>query len=172
MSSLTPPSTITTRRNCIQSAVGKVRRTLLHDFDDVADDVQQDTHVFVTPSIAISPKMQRTVLDDLDDVADDIQQDTHVFVTPSIAISPKVRRTLLDDLDDVADDIQQDTHVFVTPSMVISPKVRINPAAMKLLNSIERIQKIVTERIRRMRNNPSAKKAEWDRKMRILMSMR
>ncbi|KAK1398979.1 hypothetical protein POM88_008842 [Heracleum sosnowskyi] len=169
MSSLTPPSTITTRRNCIQSAVGKVRRTLLRDFDDVADDVQQDSHVFVTPSIAISPKVRRTVLDD---VADNIQQDSHVFVTPSIVISPKVRRTLLDDLDDVADDIQQDSHVFVTPSMVISPKVRINPAAMKLLNSIERIQKIVSERIRRLRNNPSAKKAEWDRKMRILMSMR
>lgn len=43
---------------------------------------------------------------------------------------------------------------------------------MKLLNSIDTVEEVVTEELRKMKRTPAAKKAERDKKVKTLMSMR
>ncbi|XP_024171881.1 protein POLYCHOME [Rosa chinensis] len=54
---------------------------------------------------------------------------------------------------------QPDEGEFVTPQK-------------KLLNSIDKVEKVVLEELQRLKRTPSAKKAERERKVRTLMSMR
>ncbi|XP_004288146.1 PREDICTED: protein POLYCHOME-like [Fragaria vesca subsp. vesca] len=54
---------------------------------------------------------------------------------------------------------QPDEGEFVTPQK-------------KLLNSIDKVEKVVMEELQRLKRTPSAKKAERERKVRTLMSMR
>ncbi|MFS7995721.1 hypothetical protein Hanom_Chr12g01121271 [Helianthus anomalus] len=42
----------------------------------------------------------------------------------------------------------------------------------KLLDSIDLVEKVVMEELNRLRRTPAAKKAEWEKKVRTLMSMR
>ncbi|KAL8146551.1 hypothetical protein AgCh_004326 [Apium graveolens] len=42
----------------------------------------------------------------------------------------------------------------------------------KLLNSIEKVEKVVTQELNRLKRTPAAKRAERERKVRTLMSMR
>lgn len=42
----------------------------------------------------------------------------------------------------------------------------------KLLNSIEKVEKVVTEELNRLKRTPAAKRAEREKKVRTLMSMR
>ncbi|KAK1397273.1 hypothetical protein POM88_007136 [Heracleum sosnowskyi] len=159
--------------------IASVRRSLLDDFNAAAD----DSHVFFTPPSKTDDEQFETNI---------VKKDHQQFEMNCSRIIGKVRKRSFEDNQlNCSTSIRKlsfEDHQLNSSKKVrkisvedhqlnCSKKVRKisfedHQAAMKLLNSIERIEKIVMERIKRLNNAPAAKKAEWDRKIRNLMSMR